>query len=63
MVSVDFDQAASYALETLKTPDIKPKEEKVGRFKVSRVLVQVTQSRRQTATMSFTSWWSKGKMK
>ncbi len=29
MVSVDFDQAASYALERLKTPEIKLKPEKV----------------------------------
>ncbi len=29
MVSLDFDQAASYALERLKTPEIKLKSEKV----------------------------------
>ncbi len=29
MVSVDFDQAASYALERLKSPEIKLKPEKV----------------------------------
>ncbi len=29
MVTVDFDQAASYTLERLKTPEIKLKPEKV----------------------------------